>query len=337
MNDLARRKTGGPDTNSMDAWSERIDRAAEKRSKLGFALDNAYRLMDGAGDDAPGVFIDVFAGRWLVQTWAATLPAGLSEALTTRRVAWWWKRLDPAEKSSPLAMSEPGGVDPFLVVENGLHFEISFRSGYSQGLFLDQRNNRRRVREQASPDQRILNLFAYTGGFSVAAATGGAITTTVDLSGPYLDWSKRNFTHNGLDPATHYFIKGDALDWLGAFVKKQRVFDGIVLDPPTFGRIKGGGVWRAEKDYQHLVEAAARALAPGGWMFCSANCRGMDRRRFESQLRAGFAAASRTCSMEHSPMPPDFTGEPYLLNAWCSSASTATRADATAGKESRHG
>lgn len=302
----------------MHAWSERFERAEAKRSRLGFGPLSAYRLLDGAGDDAPGVFVDVFAGRWLVQTLAPTLPAGLSETLAGRRVAWWWKRLDPAEKNSPLPMAQTGDADPFLVTENGLHFEISFRSGYSQGLFLDQRDHRRRVREESSASRRILNLFAYTGGFSVAAATAGAITTTVDLSGPYLDWSKRNFIHNGLDSTKHYFVKGDALDWLGAFAKKQRFFEGIVLDPPTFGRIKGGGVWRAEKDYHRLVEAAARVLAPGGWMFCSSNCRGMDRRRFEAQLRAGFAAANRECRMEHGSMPPDFTGEPYLLNAWCS-------------------
>ncbi len=284
---------------------------------MGFTPDSAYRLLDGAGDGAPGVFIDVFAGRWLVQTMAPALPAGLSDALKARGAVWWWKRLDPAEKSSSVPMNEAGGEDPFLIEENGLRFEISFRRGYSQGLFPDQRDNRRRVRDEPRLDQRVLNLFAHTGGFSVAAAAAGATVTTVDLSGSYLDWAKRNFAHNGLDPARHFFARGDALDWLGAFARKRRVFDGIVLDPPTFSRIKGRGVWRAEKDYHRLVEASARVLAPGGWLFCSGNCRAMDRQGFEAQLRKGFVAAGRPCRLEWGRMPPDFTGEQYLLNAWC--------------------
>jgi len=282
---------------------------------MGFAPDDAFRLVDNDADD--GVFIELWAGRWLIQTLAPSLPGGLGEALKARGVPWWWKRLDPAEKGSPVPMDRTGDDDPFLILENGLRFEISFCRGYSHGLFLDQRDNRRRVRERSAAGQRILNLFAYTGGFSVAAAATGATTTTVDLSGPYLDWAKRNFAHNGLDPAKHYFAKGDAIEWLGAFARKQRLFDGIVLDPPTFSRIKGRGVWRAEKDYRQLVEAAARVLAPGGWMLCSANCRNLEHRRFESEVREGFAATGRPCRLERVPMPPDFTGEPYLLNAWC--------------------
>jgi 23S rRNA (cytosine1962-C5)-methyltransferase len=300
----------------LHAWRERLDRAVKKRDAMGFAPDSAYRLMDGEGDDASGVFIDVFAGRWLVQTLGCFVPHGLGEAIDERGASWWWKRLDPGDKESPAPRGRAEGADPFLIVENGLRFEISFRSGYSQGLFLDQRENRRRAIAEAASGQRVLNLFAYTGGFSVAAAASGATTTTVDLSATYLEWAKRNFAHNGIDAAKHFFAKGDALDWLGAFAKKERIFDGIVIDPPTFSRVKGRGVWRAEKDYHLLVKAAARVLAPGGWMFCSANCRGMDKKDFESQIRQGLSAAGRRCRLEWGRMPPDFTGEPYLLNAW---------------------
>ncbi len=303
----------------MTKWDELLVQAERKRRGHGFGSDAAFRLFDGASDGAHGVYIDVFAGRWLVQTLAASLPGGLSEAIATRDVAWWWKRLDQNEKDSPVPMTTMATDDPFLIVEHTLHFEISFRSGYSQGLFIDQRDNRRRVRDETKPGQRVLNLFAYTGGFSVAAASAGAITTTVDLSATYLEWAKRNFRHNRIDPEAHFFIKGDAMDWLGAFAKKQRFFDGIVLDPPTFSRIKGHGTWRAETDYHLLVEAAARVLNPGGWIFASTNCRKLDAESFQSHLRLGFSAAARTCAMTQGGMPPDFTGEPYLLNTWCRS------------------
>ena len=302
----------------MCAWGELLEKARQRRLPLGFDDQAAYRLLDGAGDGADGVFIDLFAGRWLVQTLSPSLPAGLSDSLRELGVPWWWKRLDQQEKESPRFMAGQEETDPFLIVENGLKFEISFRGGYSQGLFLDQRLNRLRAARNAAPGQRVLNLFAYTGGFSVAAASAGAVTTTVDLSGPYLEWAKRNFTHNGLDPAQHYFAKGDALDWLGAFAKKQRLFDGIILDPPTFSRVKGRGIWRVETDYHALVTSAVRVLQPGGWMLCSGNCRAMDPRAFENHVMRGFAAAGRKVRIESGGMPPDFTGEQYLLNVWCS-------------------
>ena len=127
------------------------------------------------------------------------------------------------------------------------------QAGYSQGLFLDQRGNRRRVRERVCAGERVLNCFSYTCGFSVAAAMGGAITTSLDLPGPYLDWGKRNFTHNGMDPSDHYFCKGDAMHWLQRFAKQGRRFQGVILDPPTFSR-SADGVFRAGKDYARLVD-----------------------------------------------------------------------------------
>src|SRR5205814_4874493 len=102
----------------------------------------------------------------------------------------------------------------------------------------------------------ILNTFAYTCGFSVCAAKAGARTTSLDLSKKYLEWGKRNFALNRLDPARHDFIYGDVFAWLRRLAKQQRRFDCVVLDPPTFSRSKEHGVFQAEKDYGELVAAA---------------------------------------------------------------------------------
>src|SRR5207245_1705193 len=149
----------------------------------------------------------------------------------------------------------------------GLQFGLSFAEGYSVGLFLDQRDNRRRLLvnhiaahfplfQNSASGAEVLNTFAYTCGFSVCAAKAGARTTSIDLSKKYLEWGKRNFSANQIDPAQHEFLYGDVFDWLRRFVKKQRRFDVIVLDPPSFSRSKEKGPFQSEKDYAILVLAA---------------------------------------------------------------------------------
>ena len=124
-------------------------------------------------------------------------------------------------------------------------------------------------------NRQILNVFAYTCGFSVCAALAGARTTSLDLSKKYLEWGRRNFALNGLDPGGHDFIFGDAFDWLRRLAKQGRIFDVVLLDPPTFSQSKSHGVFRAEKDYGALVSAALPLLKPGGVLFASTNAAGL--------------------------------------------------------------
>jgi 23S rRNA (cytosine1962-C5)-methyltransferase len=163
------------------------------------------------------------------------------------------------------------------------------------------------------PGMKLLNTFAYTGAFSVAAAASGAETTTLDLSQPYLDWAKRNFIHNHLDPAAHHFCKGDTFHWLRRFAKQGRRFDGIVLDPPTFSRDEKGKVFRVEENFGELAALAAEILAPDGWLLCCTNFRALPPAAFERQL---LRAMPRHVQAIHSPMPSDFTDEAYLKTVW---------------------
>lgn len=288
------------------------------------SLTTCCRLLDAEGDGFPDLWADWFDGHLLLQTQrhqpgAATLRA-CTQALPGLR-SLYWKRLDQREKESPTWLWGQRVEQPFPVLESGLRYEISFTSGYSQGIFLDQRDNRLALRQRlaATPPgtQRVLNLFAYTCAFSVAAAAGGAIATSVDLSPTYLDWGKRNFTLNGQDPAGHYFVKGDAFDWLQAFAKKGRTWHGIVLDPPTFSRGQVKKVFRVEQDYAELVRLATAVLEPGGWMLCCANTRNVSEREMEAQVRSGVTTARRRLRGLHSaPMPADFTGDAYLKSFW---------------------
>lgn len=290
-----------------------LDAAVAKRKPLLTDETNAVRLIDGAGDGFPGVFLETYAGRWLLSTSGDRIPPQVREWLGRQDVSCYWKRLDQHQKESPARLCGSEVKEPFFIRENGISFEISFQSGYSQGIFLDQRDNRAEVRRRMRPGLRLLNTFAYTGAFSVAAAMAGAETTTLDLSQPYLDWAKRNFTHNALDPAAHHFCKGDTFHWLRRFAKQGRVFDAIVLDPPTFSRDENGKVFRVEENFGELAALAAQVLAPDGWMLCCTNFRRMTPMEFERQLST---ALPRRMKARHSEMPADFTDDPYLKSLW---------------------
>ncbi len=290
-----------------------LQNAVAKRASLLDSETDAVRLIDGSGDGLPGLILETFAGRWLVSTPDNNLDLTIRAWLRDQGVSCYWKRLDQHKKESPTHLCGPETDGPFLIRENGIQLEISFQSGYSQGIFLDQRDNRAEVRKLMAPGKRVLNTFAYTGAFSVSAAMAGAETTTLDLSQPYLDWAKRNFSHNGLDPAVHHFCKGDTFHWLKRFAKQGRTFDGIVLDPPTFSRDEKGKVFRVEENFGELSALAADLLTPDGWLLCSTNCRNLPLNDFQRQLRS---AIHRPMSARHSDMPADFSGDAYLKSVW---------------------
>src|SRR5687768_5032700 len=211
----------------MAVIPESFARSLARRGPLRTGGTDCLRLVDSAGDGLRDLTLDDFAGRWLAQTRdAGGLPPWLAGVSGPRSL--YWKRLDQSNKQPPTHVSGEVLSGPFPVTENGLRYLIDFAAGYSQGLFLDQRDNRQRVRERSRPGHEVLNLFSYTCGFSVSAAAAGAHTVSVDLSRPALDWGRRNFEANGLDPAAHEFIAGEAADWLRRFGKKGRTFDTII-------------------------------------------------------------------------------------------------------------
>lgn len=283
---------------------------------------NAVRLIDGSGDGSEfaGLILEDYAGRWLVQTddrFMAAPPEWLREVKPAPR-SIYWKRLEKTDRHPPAHWKGDVVANPFPVRENGVTYLIDFSAGYSQGIFLDQRGNRRRVRERATAGARTVpNLFSYTCAFSAAAATGGAITTSVDLSKRYLEWGRENFRANQLDPATHEFHDGDVFDRLRLFVKRERRFELVIADPPTFSRDRDGKVFRAERDYDRLAEMAASLVAPGGWLFCSTNHRGLAAGELRLILSSALSTAWR---LEDTDMPVDFTGESYLQSVWAKRA-----------------
>jgi 23S rRNA (cytosine1962-C5)-methyltransferase len=302
---------------------------------------NAFRVIHGASDGWPGWYVERL-GKFLLSQSEQPLRADQREELArlarifsargayhkilSRQV----RRTTTAEASPQLVWGE-AAPERFEICENGIRFELSFNEGYSTGLFLDQRDNRRRFLTGHiaadfdfgpwTPDFGLLNCFAYTCGFSVCAARAGAKTTSLDLSKKYLEWGRRNFTLNGLDPAAHDFIYGDAFDWLRRLAKKGRAFDAVALDPPTFSQSKEHGVFRAEKDFGKLVTAALPLVRPGGGLFASTNAAGWPPDKFLADVEKAIHSAQRKILQRHHvPQPPDFPisrAEPaYLKTVW---------------------
>lgn len=301
----------------------------------------AVRLANGEGDGLPGFFLDRYGDVLLVSvedgamlaSLIGEVIAGLSPSAVYVRALHREVQRTSKEEQRPalvharVAAASPGErilADPedpeLLVRERGLRFLVRPRDGYSPGLFLDQRDNRARtaalvrsiVRERGRC--AVLNTFAYTCAFSVAAAKageeGGLVSVaSVDLSARYLDWGRRNFEANGLDPEQHEFARGDALTFMSIAAKKQRRFDLLILDPPTFATSKQTGPFQAERHYARLFALAAAIAAPGARLLCSHNRRTFSRAALTKRLRDGAHDAKRKIvALEPFAPPADFPG-----------------------------
>jgi len=284
---------------------------------------NAYRLLHGASDGWPGWYVDRFGEFLLSQSEDALTPEQVEMLRRYEGQGAYHKRLSRHERdASPEHVFGEAAPESFTVRENGLLFEISFSHGYSAGLFLDQRDNRRRLMTRyAKPGATVLNTFAYTCGFSVCAAKAGATVTSMDLSKKYLEWGKRNFALNGLDPGRHDFIYGDVFGWLKRLRKKGRAFDVIILDPPTFSHSKEWGAFQAQMDYGKLVTAALPLLNRNGAILASTNAATWKPEEFFAVVESAIRHGDRSIA-EHdfAPQPPDFPitrEEPgYLKTFW---------------------
>ncbi|MBI5772391.1 MAG: class I SAM-dependent methyltransferase [Verrucomicrobia bacterium] len=340
-----------PATQAEIIFSAPADFTADARLALraAFIADgepNACRLIHGAADGWPGWHVERLGDFLLSQGEAELIPKqrqtleelarsfrarGVYHKILNRQI----RRAAAAENSPQFVFGEPA-PEAFLIRENGVQFELSFGEGYSVGLFLDQRDNRRRLLtghiaadfpllnsklKTQNSKLEVLNVFAYTCGFSACAARAGARATSLDLSKKYLEWGRRNFALNGLDSAAHDFIFGDAFDWMKRLAKKGRAFDAVILDPPTFSQSKAGGAFRAEKDFGRLVNAALPLVKPGGVLFASTNAAGLPPENFLGTISRAVADTGRKITQQHyAPQPPDFPitrAEPgYLKTVW---------------------
>jgi len=318
--------------------AERFAAAAARRAGLLAAGDtDCCRLVHGEADRLPGVVCDRYgdaavlrfdgAGPAALRPWvveAVRRRPGIVRILerpfgrTARRRGRPGATADaPAERPAAALWGELP-ERPGIVREHGLCFEVDLVRGHKTGLYLDQRENRALVRERAA-GRRVLNLFAYTGGFAVAAAAGGARSSlSVELSRPAVEAARRNLARNGADPALHTVEAADVFAWLACAAAARRTFDLLVCDPPSFAPNRAA-LPRARTAYRRLNGAVLRLAAPGALVLTCSCSSHLDRRTFLDLLRAAAGDAGRRASVrevrgagEDHPVVPWFPEGRYL-------------------------
>jgi 23S rRNA (cytosine1962-C5)-methyltransferase len=338
-----------PDAALDDAWARgRARTAASARAGDPLLADcDAIRVVHGENDDLPGLVVDLYAGSAVIVLdgaaaaafWRPRLPAvlaGIADAGLPLAHAWL-RRVRGAARPEAHATAGDGddgggggqalkGDPPPLVMihERGARFEVDVRRGQKTGFFLDQRDNRSLVARHAA-GARVLNLFAYTGGFSVHAALAGAEhVTTVDLAVPAIDAARRNFSASGLDPGSHTFAAIDAFTFLDQARASGQHWDLVIVDPPSFAPSERARA-KAIGAYARLFAQAARVVDTGGLLAaasCSSHVSEVDflgalaeaQRRADRRLRARAVLGAAS---DH-PTLPGFPEGRYLKFALCS-------------------
>jgi len=284
---------------------------------------NAYRLLSGHVEDVRGVTVERFGDVVIIRR----EPDGDLVDAQFRVMAEWYRewlgvktvflrtapRKGKAAGEATFTDTVPDKMllgkalsEEVVVAEHGIKYLVRPGLASSPGLFLDQRDNRHLVYKSAA-NKDILNLFAYTCGFSVAAAVGGAKrVVSVDLSPKNLEWGRANFSLNEVPVEGHLFLTAHVSQFLKRGTKDAEKYDLIVVDPPSFahGR-KAGQDFSVERDLTGLVAAIVPLLRAGGQLLVSMNLRRMSWRAFRERVRAGLGAR-KVASIEPLALPADF-------------------------------
>ena len=315
-------------------FGDALDRALERRWALGRSADaegatTAFRLVHEEGDALPRVAVDVY-DRWLVAQlygddgpWAdPARRARVLDALHALGFDGVYVKIRPKQANvlvdtrrediaPQLPVRGAAAPDEFTIHEEGMPLQVRLGDGLSTGLFLDQRANRRRVREIAA-GQSVANLFAYTCGFTVAAAMGGATrTVSVDASTAALERGRANLIQAGAhDDKDHTFVAVDAFSWMAKAARRGETFDIVVLDPPSYSTTRRGR-FVAETDYAELAASAIALLAPRGRLLACTNHRRIGPSRFRRMLFDACRLAKRDAA-QIKDLPPtgDFPDPP---------------------------
>ncbi len=276
----------------------------------------AYRVLHGEGDGLPGVTVDRYGDHLVVHLFSPALEPLREWLYDALEAAWKPKSIYEQRRFKPLAGDAPRGPATLArgelapveieVEEYGVKFVIDVTAPLGTGLFLDLREGRRVVAEHAA-GKRVLNLFSYTGAFSVWAARAGAKEiVSVDLATKAHGRARRNLQVNGFSEAGHEFIPGDAFKVLARMSERKRSFDLIVLDPPSFSQAKGR-VFSVQKDYRELVEAALEVTAPGALVACVSNTMKVSSEELDRAIGEASVRARRMVRIvERRGLPADF-------------------------------
>ena len=296
-----------------DFYAERLSQAWELRRKLGLIRpDNStFRLVHGEGDFLPGCVVDIYGNTAVLQAHSpgmhfardiiarelTRLPdAGIRNVYYKSETTLPFKaRLDPVNDYII------GGFDTNIAVENGLKFNIDWLKGQKTGFFVDQRDNRSLL-QKYSNGAKVLNMFCYTGGFSVYAMRGGAqLVHSVDSSAKAITLTDANIELNFPGDERHKSYAEDAFKFLGRMEKGT--YDLIVLDPPAFAKHRSA-IRNAMIGYRRLNAAAFEKIAPGGILFTFSCSQAISKEQFRLAVFTAAAMSGRRVRILHQLTQP---------------------------------
>lgn len=255
------------------------------------SLTTAYRLFNGEGDGIGGVIIDRYADYAVFSWYNETLYQKKAELLTAFRTVYpdiigAYEKIRFSTKDLPESQFLYGeqAPEPLLVTENGVQFATYLNEGLMTGIFLDQKEVRGRLVDGFAVGKTVLNMFSYTGAFSVAAAMGGAVaTTSVDLAKRSLPKTTEQFEVNHLNLAAQKIIVMDVFDYFKYASRKGLSYDMIILDPPSFARNKKK-VFSVAKNYGELVKDSIDILTDKGTLIASTNAANLSLAKYKKMV-----------------------------------------------------
>ncbi|MBM7579031.1 class I SAM-dependent rRNA methyltransferase [Jeotgalibacillus terrae] len=303
-------------------FKKKIESAASHREA--FFEDNqtdAFRLFNGEGDGIGGLTIDHYAGHYLFTWYSKGIYDFRDEILHAFEQVLPFKSIYEKKRfdSKGQYVEDDDFVKgerpdfPLVVKENGAHFAVYLNDGAMTGVFLDQRNVRKAIRDKYAEGKNMLNTFSYTGAFSVFAALGGAVkTTSVDLANRSVPKTIEQFSMNGIDYEAQDILVRDVFRYFNYCVKNDVKFDLVVMDPPSFARSKKH-TFSASKDYKNLVKQAIDITEKKGVIVASTNAASFDMKKFKSFIDQAFKEKGmRYKIIETFSLPDDFrTAEGY--------------------------
>ncbi len=297
-------------------FERKIRTAIDKRKS--FFRDEettAFRVFNGEGDGIGGFTIDYFDGYYLINWYSEGIYTFNEHVITSLKNLVEYKAIYQKKRfrEDGKFIEEDGFVDgergqfPILVKENGANFAVYFNEEAMVGVFLDQRDVRKTIRDKYAQGKTVLNTFSYTGAFSVFAALGGAVkTTSVDLANRSLPKTIEQFSVNGIDYEAQDIIVEDVFHYFKYAVKKNLKFDMVILDPPSFARSKKFS-FSAEKDYKNLLKEAIAITENNGIIVASTNSASFDMKKFKGFIDAAFKESNSKYSIvEEFSLPKDF-------------------------------
>lgn len=297
-------------------FESKIKSALHKRKQFYKSSDTtAFRVVNGEGDGLGGLIIDYYDGYYVVSWYSEGIYTFRDEIIAAlQKVAnfkgiYEKKRFDTKGKyieGDDFVAGERGEF-PLIVKENGVNFAVYLNDGAMVGVFLDQRNVRKQIRDKYAKGRTVLNMFSYTGAFSVFAALGGASkTTSVDLANRSLSKTIEQFSVNEVDYEAQDIIVEDVFLYFKYAAKKKMKFDMVVLDPPSFARSKKY-TFSAAKDYKNLLKETIAITENNGIIVASTNCSAFDMKKFKGFIDTAFKEMNgRYKILEEHSLPEDF-------------------------------